>query len=150
MQHLIFPNQLVSDAPPPRPPTPPPSASATPLPKTLDDLSHFPTDLKSRILALPSELLALFLLHPSLPPTSSPSAFPPAFPINALPPTLREPEAFAAALYATLQRVDPFSAARWHWRDIRKVRRALDITWEGRVWQDVLDAQAQNKDEGAR
>ncbi|KAL8286463.1 hypothetical protein RQP46_004480 [Phenoliferia psychrophenolica] len=160
VQHLIFPNQLVSDAPPPPlatpnpaptpTPTPALSPSSPPLPKSTSDISHFPEPLKSRILALPSELLELFLLHPSLPPTSSPSVFPPAFPIQSLPSSLQEPESFAAALYSTLQKIDEGSAARWHWRDIRKVRRALDIAWEGRLWQDVLDAQAKNKDEGSR
>ncbi|KAK4702741.1 tRNA dimethylallyltransferase, partial [Phenoliferia sp. Uapishka_3] len=156
VQHLIFPNQLVSDATaePLRPTTPdtspPPSSLSFLSPKSASAISHFPPSLLSRITTLPPELLSLFFLHPNLPSTSSPSSFPPSFPSQLLPPSLQKPEAFAAGLYNTLLHVDPFSASRWHWRDIRKVRRALDITWEGRLWQDVLDAQMVRKDEGAR
>ncbi|ORX35790.1 IPP transferase-domain-containing protein [Kockovaella imperatae] len=34
------------------------------------------------------------------------------------------------SIYQVLQAVDPDEAARWHWRDGRKVRRALERWWE--------------------
>ncbi|KAM0754775.1 tRNA isopentenyltransferase [Meredithblackwellia eburnea MCA 4105] len=163
VQHLIFPNSLVSDAPSDLPPpsTPPshlpessetsdPSSLPAIEPRPISSISNFPESLRSSIMSLPGDLFALFFLHPSLPLTSSPSEFPPLFPVSTLPPPFRTPESLAAALYAMLTHVDPRSAARWHWRDIRKVRRAIDIVWEGRRWQDVLDFQANNSDRGAR
>lgn len=149
LQNLILPNQLVADVPPDRPSSP--SATATDLP-TIENVDHFPVSLRSAILALPAELLELFLALPLLPPTSTPDAFPPSFPLDLLPETFRDAEAFTPALHQLLVLIDPDSAKRWHWRDIRKVRRALEIVWEGRRWQDVLDAQQskQQDSEGAR
>lgn len=34
------------------------------------------------------------------------------------------------SIWKLLQAVDPKEAARWHWRDGRKVRRALERWWE--------------------
>lgn len=116
----------------------------------MEGISHFPRSLRDSILSLPAELLALFLALPSLPQTSTPDDFPPNFPLHLLPPSYRTSEAFAPAAYAVLTHVDPASASRWHWRDVRKVRRALDIVWEGRRWEDVTSQQEQKKDEGAR
>lgn len=83
-----------------------------------------------------------------LPATSTPDSFPPAFPIDLLPNALRTPETFTESLYELLLALDPESAARWHWRDIRKVRRALEIVWEGRTWADVRRAQEENASSG--
>ncbi|KAI5481562.1 tRNA dimethylallyltransferase [Pseudohyphozyma bogoriensis] len=160
LQHLVFPNNLVSDAPPPLRPTTPtasnlspsapsPSPSA-PVPRTIEDISHFPESLLSSILSLPAPLLELFYLLPVLPPTSTIAEFSPSFPVDSLPSEYRTAEAFASAVYAILVHVDEKSAERWHWRDVRKVRRAVDIVWEGRRWQDVLDDQSKKKDVRAR
>ncbi|GAA5851464.1 hypothetical protein JCM9279_001075 [Rhodotorula babjevae] len=156
LQNLVFPGQLVDDAPSSRPSSPDPTSPhpATPAPapdpRTLADLANFPPALIDRITSLPSPLLALFLAFPSLPPLSSPSSLPPSFPASLLPPDLRDPEALVPALYALLQHVDPPSAARWHWRDVRKVGRALEIVWTGRTWEDVREEQRARPSEGPR
>ena len=155
LQHLIFPNSLVADAPPPSRPMSPthdaPMRSDS-APRTPADLAHFPSSLRHSILALPTELLALFLVLPAVPQTSTPDAFPPHFSADRLPQAYRKPEAFASACFALLAAVDPASAARWHWRDVRKVRRALEIVWEGRRWEDVRRVQEEKarEAEGAR
>ncbi|GAA5866194.1 hypothetical protein JCM1840_005107 [Sporobolomyces johnsonii] len=148
LQNLVFPNQLVADvASSSRPSSPePPSAS----PKTLDDVADFPPRLLEAIKALPAELLSLFLALPALPDISTPDDFPPRFPLELLTPRLRSPETLVPALYTLLKTLDPASAERWHWRDVRKVRRALDIIWEGRRWEDVVNEQQQKSNEGPR
>lgn len=163
LQNVIFPNKLVSDVPPSPPPSPPPTASnllsdspspsatpSPPPPRTAADIAHFPPALRSTILSLPADLLSLFYVFPNLPLTSTPSFFPPSFPVDLLPAPYRTPEAFVTAVYAILVHCDPSSAARWHWRDIRKVRRGVDIVWEGRRWDEVTQRQKDMKEEGAR
>ncbi|GAA5891416.1 hypothetical protein JCM6882_004687 [Rhodosporidiobolus microsporus] len=146
LQNLVFPNQLVNDATD----APPLTTTLSPAPKTLDDIQHFPPSLRQSIESLPSEFFTLFLTLPCLPQISTPDDFPPSFPLDLLPPRLRSPDTLTPALFSLLQKVDPNSAARWHWRDIRKVRRALDIVWEGRRWEDVVQEQQARPDEGAR
>ncbi|GAA5910294.1 hypothetical protein JCM8208_003499 [Rhodotorula glutinis] len=159
LQNLVFPGQLVGDiSPSSRPSSPDPTSSSSrpatpppvPAPRTLADLADFPPPLLARITSLPSPLLALFLAFPSLPSLSSPSSLPPSFSLPLLPPSLRSPESLVPALYALLQHVDPPSAARWHWRDVRKVSRAIEIVWTARTWDDVRDAQQERPSEGAR
>ncbi|GAA5879550.1 hypothetical protein JCM16303_003248 [Sporobolomyces ruberrimus] len=146
LQNLVFPNQLVSDVSEPRPPSPIPSNS----PRTLGDIASFPPSIIEAVENLPDELRELFLALPALPATSTPDDFPQPFPLNLLPPRLRSPDTLTPALYRLLQLLDPSSAERWHWRDIRKVRRALDIVWEGRRWEDVVAAQQEKRSEGSR
>ncbi|GAA5949266.1 hypothetical protein JCM3765_003349 [Sporobolomyces pararoseus] len=146
LQNLIFPNQLVSEASQSQPSTTTPILS----PRTMEDISCFPPSLREAIENLPEELLQLFLVLPALPPTSTPDDFPNPFPLNLLPPRLRSPDTLTPALYRLLQLVDPLSAERWHWRDIRKVRRAIDIVWEGRRWNDVVNEQQEKPNEGSR
>ncbi|GAA5974200.1 hypothetical protein JCM11641_003322 [Rhodosporidiobolus odoratus] len=147
LQNLIFPNQLVNDVS--GEPAPPEPALATSL-RTMEDIGNFPPTLRQSIEILPQELLTLFLTLPGLPQISTPDDFPPPFPLDLLPPRLRSPTTLTPALFDLLQRVDPTSAERWHWRDIRKVRRALDIVWSGRRWEDVVNEQQEKPDGGAR
>ncbi|GAA5855921.1 hypothetical protein JCM8547_000417 [Rhodosporidiobolus lusitaniae] len=147
LQNLVLPNQLVND---PLTETPAPSTTLTPSPRTLEDIRTFPEPLRRSIESLPAELLTLFLTLPCLPQISSPDDFPPSFPLDLLPPRLRSPDTLPPALYDLLRRVDPKSAERWHWRDIRKVRRALYIVWSGRRWEDVVQDQQARPSEGAR
>ncbi|KWU44068.1 tRNA dimethylallyltransferase [Rhodotorula sp. JG-1b] len=159
LQHLIFPNQLVGDMPTQQPttdsarsvsptaPSPPPTPPAV---RTVADLEHFPPSLKDTITSLPPELLSLFLAVPALPDISTPDSFPPSFPVHVLPPRLRSPTTLTPALYRLLSEVDPKSAERWHWRDIRKVHRALDIVWQGKRWEDVVQEQTAQPAEGPR
>lgn len=168
LQHLIFPNQLVGEAPvqaassrPPSPTStgapdpastwaPPPGVPVSPAVRTLADIEHFPPLLKDAITSLPSELLSLFLAVPALPDISTPDSFPPSFPLHVLPPRLRSPTTLTPALYRLLSEVDPKSAERWHWRDIRKVHRALDIVWQGKRWEDVVQDQSAQPSQGPR
>lgn len=150
IQNLIFPNQLVSDVPPPTRPDSPPLTFVTretSIPKTHSDVAHFPPSLLAAIDALPPALLALFYALPALPQTSTPAFFPPNFPVELLPPECQSPETFVTSCYALLKLLDPDSAARWHWRDVRKVRRGVEVVWQGRRWEDVVSEQTA-KDEG--
>ena len=55
------------------------------------------------------------------------------------PPSAKTDPDGAFALHALLTRLDPRMAARWHWRDTRKVLRNLRIIKEyGRPASDVL------------
>lgn len=167
IQNLVFPNGLVADVPlPPRSTTPTPtellsldaleidssastSATTTYPVKSYADIVHFSSSLRAAILSLPADLLALFYALPAFPQTSTPSSFPPGVSLDSIPPPFRSPETFASGVYALLLHVDPESARRWHWRDIRKVRRSVEIVWEGRRWKDIVEQQAE-KEEGAR
>lgn len=160
LQHLVFPNQLVGDMPTHQPaatsssrsasPTEPSPPPMPPVVRTVADLEHFPSSLKDTITSLPPELLSLFLAIPALPDISTPDSFPPSFPLHVLPPRLRSPSTLTPALYRLLSEVDPKSAERWHWRDIRKVHRALDIVWQGKRWEDVVQEQTAQPAEGPR
>ncbi|KAH9824394.1 IPP transferase-domain-containing protein [Melampsora americana] len=59
------------------------------------------------------------------------SAFPPHFPTHCLPPSFQPPNAtaedFSLALYNALRVIDPEMSERWHWRDLRKVRRSVEV-----------------------
>ncbi|BGP14440.1 hypothetical protein JCM10213_004563 [Rhodosporidiobolus nylandii] len=147
LQNLIFPNQLVND---PSAEASTPCTSLSYTPRTTNDVHKFPPSLRQAIETLPEELLTLFLALPCLPQLSTPDDFPHSFPQHLLPPRLRSPETLTPALFNLLQRIDPSSAERWHWRDIRKVRRALDIVWEGRRWEDVVQEQQARPNEGTR
>lgn len=116
----------------------------------MDDIASFPSSLREAIKPLPDELRELFLTLPALPQTSTPDDFPPNFPLSLLTPRLRSPDTLTPALYRLLQLLDPASAERWHWRDVRKVRRALDIVWEGRRWEEVVNTQKEKVNEGSR
>ncbi|KPV76485.1 uncharacterized protein RHOBADRAFT_25555 [Rhodotorula graminis WP1] len=61
----------------------------------------------------------------------------------ATPPPLAEPRTLA-------DHVDPASAKRWHWRDVRKVSRAIEIVWTKRTWDDVRREQRARPSEGPR
>lgn len=152
VQNLIFPNQLVADVPSAVASLAPPlelsSRIALP-PRTIADLDHFPAELRATILALPLPLLQLFYLLPSLPLTSTPDYFPPGFPVDSLPESFRTADEFVNACFQLLLALDEESAARWHWRDVRKVRRSVEVVWEGRRWCDVLQSQ-EAKGEGPR
>ena len=146
LQNLIFPNQLVSE------PSQAQQSTTTPIdsPRSMDDISAFPPSLREAIENLPEELRQLFLVLPAVPATSTPDDFPNPFPLYLLPPRLRSPDTLTPALYRLLQLVDPLSAERWHWRDIRKVRRAIDIVWERRRRNDVVSGQQEKSNEGSR
>lgn len=149
LQNVIFPNQLVRDVPPlVQPVTPPPMTS--PLPRTADDLSHFDASLRTAILSLPVNLLELFYILPNLPNSSTPTFWSPQFPVHLLPLAYQDIAAFTPACYAILLALDPESAVRWHWRDIRKVRRGIDIVWQGRRWSEVTERQVAMKENGSR
>lgn len=95
---------------------------------------------------LPTDSLQLCFLLPSLPPFSSPKAFPSEFPTHQLPLRFQPPQAtaedFSLGLYTALQVIDAPMAARWHWRDLRKVRRSVEVAvCTGRRMSDVVAEQ---------
>jgi len=108
----------------------------------------FHPDLINRLESIPLDLLRLFLLLPHLPPFSSPKEFPPGFPHELLPLKYRPPQATAEdlciALHQTLQSIDPVMAGRWHWRDLRKVRRSLEVALcTGKLMSNLVAEQDQ-------
>jgi tRNA dimethylallyltransferase len=59
------------------------------------------------------------------------------------PPSAAEDPDGALALYNLLQALDPVVAARWHWRDTRKVLRNLVIMKQGgRKVSEILKEQS--------
>lgn len=166
IQNLIFPGRLITEA---RSPSPPPGEN---LSVTIDrsmetkpslDLERFGPTLRQRIEDLPAELYDLFTVLPSLPNVSSSShPLPSSFPIHLLPDLSRyaqrgsssaslaldeslppmSAETLSYSLWTLLQHVDPKMGARWHWKDIRKVKRGLEIMRSsGRCWSDFIDEQ---------
>lgn len=76
--------------------------------------------------SLPPHLLDLFNCLPQQPPDAA-----------------VDPDA-AAALHLLLHHVDPTVAARWHWRDTRKVHRSLRIVKDtGRRPSEILSEQSE-------
>jgi tRNA A37 N6-isopentenylltransferase MiaA len=76
---------------------------------------------------LSTEQRSLLDLLPTLPSISSSSEFPPGFPIEMLPVKVRTAEAFAWELWTILDVLAPERAAKWHWKDVRKVRRQVEV-----------------------
>jgi tRNA dimethylallyltransferase len=116
IQHLLLPGNLVSAE----------DAQSGPIanPKTLEDL---PVWLRDAVSSFPTPLLDVLFVIQDLPNISSPEAFAADFPINRLPPDYREGEKLSMGLHTILHSIDPTMATRWHWRDIRKVRRSVEV-----------------------
>lgn len=78
---------------------------------------------------LPTELRELLDILPSLPNSSTVAQYPPGFPVDILPARLQsDAEAFAWSCWNLLNILDSETALRWHWRDIRKVRRQIELS----------------------
>lgn len=143
MQHLLFPGRLISaeaDADSSSEgPSDTISAANVTFASSLQSLDEI---LRGRATALTPPEIDLLLANPTLPAISSPSAFPPDFPVRRLPPEYRDIETLAAGLYRVLGILDPPIAAKLHWRDIRKVRRGLEIIAQtGRPYSDLIEEQ---------
>ncbi|KAJ3998073.1 tRNA isopentenyltransferase [Lentinula boryana] len=116
IQHLLFSNRLAKDI------------------NTVDDLERPPSsifkaseELASAIKLLPQELQDLFACLPD----SAPSAE-------------SDPEE-AFRLYNLLKALDESVAARWHWKDTRKVMRSIRIIQEtGRKPSELIHEQSQD------
>jgi tRNA dimethylallyltransferase len=111
IQHLLFPNRLISFG------------------KSMSNATEstcLSAELMSIVAQLPQDLIDLFNTLPEHPPSASLDA-----------------EA-AFSLHSLLSALDPPIAARWHWRDTRKVLRSLSIIKEtGRKASDMISAQAE-------
>jgi tRNA dimethylallyltransferase len=84
-------------------------------------------ELEKSITSLPPHLLDGFNVLPERPPSAT-----------------TDPEG-AFLLHAILSAIDPTVAARWHWRDTRKVLRSLCIIKEtGRKTSEILSEQSRN------
>ncbi|TDL19610.1 tRNA isopentenyltransferase [Rickenella mellea] len=101
IQHLLFLNSLPASKSELNPPPQPPQSP--PISSSA---------LENSLQLLPDDLRYLFLNLPVVPPIAS-----------------IDPDA-AFALHNLLSRLDPTTAARWHWRDTRKVLRSLNIISE--------------------
>lgn len=154
VQNLLMPGGLVRDVAPDLPGAgksisqglslSPSELSSLTSPKEV--LSRYDESLATAFKSLPDALLELVLLLPSLPSFSSPSSYPPDFPIHLLPPEYRPPsstaENLSAALHSALQVVDPDVARRWHWRNLRKNRRSLEVAvCTGKRMSEVMEEQ---------
>lgn len=118
LQHLLFPGKLVSAEEGQQ------SDFVGTRIQTLADLSQ---EQRSRVQEMDPDLRMLVFDFLNLPLVSTPTSFPPDFPVQALPTSLQDPESYTAAVYQCLAAVDPEMAQRWHWRDIRKVSRSLQV-----------------------
>ncbi|KAE9407010.1 tRNA isopentenyltransferase [Gymnopus androsaceus JB14] len=118
IQHLLFPNRLAKDI----------NSETDQRPSSPAlERSEIPEDLAKSINSLPPELLDLFK---SLP-VPAPSAD-------------IDPEG-ALRLYHLLKALDASVAARWHWKDTRKVLRSLCIIQEtGRKPSELIHEQSKD------
>jgi len=90
-------------------------------PKDAVAASTYSSSLQKAISALPESLLELFLNLPENPPPEQ-----------------------AFLLHSLLSALDPTMAARWHWRDTRKVVRSLEIIKEkGCLASEVMAQQTE-------
>lgn len=86
-------------------------------------------DFHQRAALLPPDQRHLLHLLPQLPNSSATSTYPPGFPVHLLPERLQgDSEAFAWDCWNLLNALDAETASRWHWRDIRKVRRQIELS----------------------
>lgn len=148
MQHLIFPGQLIAGEEQARASEfgagKPATLNYCANPKQLDELAPA---LREKASQLPSELLELMFLVRDLPAISSPAQFPPNFPVEVLPSKYQESESLSVALWDILRVVDPEIAAKWHWRDVRKVRRSVEIPLQtGRTQSEIIADQRKTAD----
>lgn len=118
IQHLLFPNRLAKDI----------NSETDQRPSSPAlERSEISEDLAKSINSLPPELLDLFK---SLP-VPAPSAD-------------TDPEG-ALRLYHLLKALDASVAARWHWKDTRKVLRSLCIIQEtGRKPSELIHEQSKD------
>jgi len=115
IQHLIFPGRLAVE---PEQVSCPDASASTGSVHTSDELS-------SVLSQVSTDLRGLFDALPESPPSAA------------------EDPAAALALYNLLQALDPSVAARWHWRDTRKVLRNLEIMKQGgRKVSEILQEQS--------
>ncbi|KAG1715665.1 hypothetical protein ID866_1507 [Astraeus odoratus] len=113
IQHLLFPNRLSSK-----------SLNELPPGEQHPSYSLSPT-LEQCISRLPPNLLDLFHNLPEHPPSA-----------------VSQPDD-ALSLHKLLQSLDETVAARWHWRDTRKVLRNLQIIKEqGRIPSEIINDQS--------
>ena len=135
LQHLLFPGKLVSAE------TDPTCSSGKANPKSIAEL---PQHLQDRVKQLPDSLIHLLFQLQDLPAISSPDEFPADFPIQQIPDEFRPPGELSAALHRILQSLDPAMAERWHWRDIRKVRRSVEVALQtGMPHSEIMAQQKQ-------
>jgi tRNA dimethylallyltransferase len=115
IEHLVFPGRLAVD--PERVSLRPSSPTANCKP---------PSDgLSSTLSQVAADLRELFDALPESPPSAA------------------DDPAAALALYNLLQALDPLVAARWHWKDTRKILRNLVIMKEsGRKVSEIFQEQS--------
>lgn len=139
LQHLLFPGRLVSAE------TDMTSTSGKATPKSVAEL---PKQLQDRVRQLPESLIHLLFQLQGLPAISSPDEFPVDFPVQQVPSEFRTPGELSAALHRILQSVDPTMAERWHWRDIRKIRRSVEVALQtGMPHSEIMAQQKQAEPE---
>ena len=129
IQHLLFPGYLVSAGVDE-------GSKINASTKTLEQMS---STIRERARQLPPELLELLFLLQGLPSISTSASLPSGFPIARLPEDYRSSENLSAGLFQILRVLDPPMAEKWHWRDIRKVRRSVEIVLQtGRPYSDIV------------
>ncbi|KAH9983323.1 tRNA isopentenyltransferase [Russula compacta] len=116
IQHLVFPGRLAVE---------PEQVSCLGSSPSASSSANSYDGLSSVLAQVTTDLRQLFEALPEVPPSA-----------------VDEPSA-ALALYNLLQALDPAVAARWHWRDTRKVLRNLMIMKEsGRKVSEILQEQS--------
>lgn len=115
---------------------------------------HPPISLEPELQSFLDTFWTLDPVWPGTPNLSSAGAGAGAGPSSSSRPILNEDRQLLA-LHRLLVAVDPQEAGRWHWRDGRKVRRALERWWErgsghGEAAQSLEDGDATRKGRHAR
>ena len=118
IEHLVFPGRLSGDPEQVSRPSPPRAAPRADSKPPSDGLS-------SALSQITADLRELFDALPGSPPSAA------------------DDPAAALTLYNLLQALDPPVAARWHWKDTRKVLRNLVIMKEsGRKVSEIFQEQS--------
>lgn len=142
LQHLLFPGKLVSAQDNDEEVKP---EAVTGRITKFDDLDE---QQRIRVSGLAPEVQRLLFDFEKMPLVSTPTSFPPGFPVDALACSLRDPETYTTAVYQCLKAVDPVMAERWHWRDIRKVSRSLQVFLQtGHRHSSIMQEQAETLQE---
>lgn len=138
LQHLLFPGNLVSAQDNIEELKPQNGVTAR-----IRSFDHLEEEQKTRFAQLSPEVQKIFSDFEKMPLVSTPTSFPPGFPKESLPDSLQDPEAYTAAVFQCLKAIDPVMAEKWHWRDIRKVSRSLQVFLQtGRLHSAIMQEQS--------
>lgn len=140
LQHLLIPGRLVSGSSRNTDDLEEKAATST----VISCMADLDPSQQQQLALLPAGTQRMLFQILALPPVSTPNAFPPNFPLQELPTELQSVDEFVVAMYKLLVAIDPLMAQKWHWRDIRKVTRSLQVFLQtGQLHSSIIAQQAQ-------